>query len=142
MSLQVLNQARTSRAMIVDVNPQANFNVFYYRAAGGEGISMSPARSNIYPQPVVPPKTRSSIPIRGGASIPPSSYQGSSQVSSSAQAPQINIDPERLYEGSAKGKPAKSYTVSELREIATQLGLTTTGIKKDLIERIRGAIFQ
>lgn len=145
MSLAVLNQVRTERGNLLEVNPLAVFNQFYLRSIGPvSNVNVSPPRSNVYAQPASAPSIRSSLPVGMGASIPSSAYQGGLRVQQQQQAqPQnLNVDINRLYVGPAAGRATKSYTVAELRVIAKQLGLPTAGVKQDLINAISSVVMK
>ena len=97
----------------------------------------------INPPPLMYQPIASPIPfVQPAASPPPLMYQPFIQPVSSPVPfvqPTIQVDPSRLSAGRTT-KTNKFYTVKELKRIAAILGLSTSGNKEQLVQKIRQAL--
>ncbi len=95
------------------------------------------------PPPLMYQLIASPIPfVQPAASPPPLMYQPFIQPVSSPVPfvqPTIQVDPSRLSAGRTT-KTNKFYTVKELKRIAAILGLSTSGNKEQLVQKIRQAL--
>jgi len=99
-------------------------------SAMGEGISL-PTDST-----VIPP-----IPVKSPSTVKVSKVKKASEPSEDMVKKVMSIDVTKLKTGRATGKDT-GYSVSDLKSIAGGLGLTKSGNKKELVERIKQAILK